>query len=210
MLRRILPLVLVVAVLCSAAPAWAQQGFEIHGFGGFRSGGGFNIDSNQYERLGIEEGGVLGAGIGYDITDNLQVEFIWSRGLSEIIGTLNLGGGQIERLGDNVADQFHGNLVFEFGDDDEFVQYVFAGLGATRFAPEDLEAEMRFSWDAGFGLKWHLNETFGLRFQGRFVSNYMSADQDLHCDPDTNLCLSDDVSEWLFLFEGTGGLIIRF
>jgi len=51
-------------------------GVEVHGFGGFRSGGGFNIDTDVYERLSIDDRPVFGAGFGYSINEIVQVEFI--------------------------------------------------------------------------------------------------------------------------------------
>jgi hypothetical protein len=38
----------------------------------------------------------------------------------------------------------------------------------------------------------------------------MAADQNLLCDPDADICLNDDVSSWMFLFEGTAGVIFVF
>jgi opacity protein-like surface antigen len=210
MVRRFSPFA-VVLVLLTAAPAWAQE-FELHGFGGFRSGGGFSIDTDLFERLEIDEGPTfgVGVGVGYAFTQNWQIEFIWSRGASEIIGMLTLGGGKRVRLGDINTDQFHGNVVYRFGEDDKFVQFVFAGIGAARFAPDALEAETRLSWDAGFGMTINFTENFGLRFQGRLLPSHMAADQNLLCDPDADICLNDDVSSWMFLFEGTAGVIFVF
>ncbi len=200
---------IVALATLTATPAMAQE-MEVHAFGGFRSGGGFNIDTEVYERLSIDEGPVFGAGFGYSLNERFQLEFIWSRGVSDLLGTITLGGGEIERLDPVRTDQLHGNVVIDLGEDDKYASYVLVGLGATLFRPENLGTETRFSWDAGLGMKIRLRDNFGIRVQGRAISSNMSQDQEFFCDPATNECLRDSSGSWLFLFEGTGGVFVTF
>ena len=61
------------------------------------------------------------------------------------------------------------------------VPYAAAGLGATRFTPDQGDDEISFSGSLALGIEWPINEQFNVRLEGRAHIVYMNGNHTLFC-----------------------------
>ena len=118
----------------AAADTAAQQRIEVQPFFGGRFGGGFDVDAPvpggfRVAEVDFESGPVYGFTAGVFVTQMVQLEFLLSRQQTgiEVDGV---------KISDASHTQYHGNVLFHFGDDDSKVRpYVLFGLGASTVSP---------------------------------------------------------------------------
>lgn len=176
-------LVLVLTFLTiGASEAWAQK-FEIAPFVGYRTGGSFTVEGEEAQKIGLEAGPAIGFTAGVGLNESWQIEFLWSRAASEISQREPGFGSPGQRIFDSEVDQFHVNLLWQYGlAQDRFRPFLFGGLGATHFgAEEGFSSETRFSLGFGGGIKYFFANAVGIRLQGRVIPSLMQADSDIFC-----------------------------
>jgi opacity protein-like surface antigen len=200
---------LVALALPGAARAQLRENtVEISPFYGYLWGGQFAHGSNSLfnQTVDVDDHSTFGGRIGYNATENLQLELQWSRTDSHFVshdsGDLFGSGG--ERLGDLRIDYWMGYGTFNFGHR-RLVPYVTIGAGAARLQPSATAVpandDTRFTASLGAGLKLFVNPHFGFRFDGRGYSTYLNSEDNCH---------HDCSSRWLTNGEASGGLIFAF
>ncbi len=89
------------------------------------------------------------------------------------------------------------------------VPFLSAGLGAAKLSPEGNYSDAtRFSWVFGGGVKAPISQNVALRLQGRLLSTYIEEGHGDVCDP--HFCYGTDASTFLYQFEASAGLTIKF
>lgn len=157
--------------------ASAQQ-VEIVPFYGFQGGGGLEIEDGS---LGFSSGDVVGLMVDVRVQQQGTIEFLYSRQGSQLKTK-----GPIFEPGEFLFDldidyiQFGG--VYEFFPGD-FRPIVALSLGATRFAPRQagLDDEWRFSGTIGGGVKYFLNDRFGVRAQANALITLLDNGSTFFC-----------------------------
>ena len=206
--------VVAVMVFCISLQASAQNRFELTPFFGATKTGGFDIDNPDISRLEVRSGVTYGASVGCSLTDYIQVEFLFAQQESAIYGVpkvqLDGADGDVRLFGARL-DQFHGNIMYQFGEPgDNWRPFLMIGAGATTFrAAEGFGSRTRFSVDFGGGIKHYFSPRLGVRGQIRALGTHMSSGSDgLWCGPYG--CYVISKSNYLGGAEFSGGLIIRF
>jgi len=206
--RKIALALLVIGVL-AVPEAWAQK-FELAPFAGYRTGGSFDVETDQLSKINVEGGTAYGFGIGFGLNESWQIEFIWSRTESELSERPPDFGSPAVKLYDASVDLYHVNLLWQYGVTQDRVRpFAFGGLGATHFKPEQgFSSETRFSLDFGAGVKLFFSDNFGIRFQGRVIPSLMQADSEIYCRPHRP-CYRIYDDEFLLQGEFTFALVLR-
>ena len=200
--------------LCFAMPALAQGRFELQPFAGYKFGGNIPVECNfcpsdiNFIKLDILESMNYGVTFGLNATDNVGLEFMWSRQPTQVQG--RLATGLNPRKVDLDLDQFHGNLVFTFRDVEAKLRpFAFGGVGTTRFAGPK-QTDFRLSFAVGGGVKYFFNQHMGVRLQARYAPTYLYSTADgAWCDW-YGFCYISENGHYLQQFDLTGGWIFRF
>jgi opacity protein-like surface antigen len=203
-----------LVILAGSAPLLAQ-GFEVTPFFGGRFGGGIPVtpfktgDGFLVAGLDLKTGAAFGVTFDASLTENFQLEFLWSRQDSTVRGTNAVSTEKVD-LADTNVDQYHFNLLYQTGGEDDGMRpFILAGLGASRFAPSGgFDAQTHFSFGFGGGVKLFFTENLGLRIQGRWAPTRIGKDDFVFCAIDG--CFEVDASRNVSQGELTGGLIVRF
>jgi hypothetical protein len=212
LLRRLLLYFILGAATTTALSA---QDFELTPFFGGRFGGGVPVTpfttEDNFLVAGVETESSWAYGLSFDagITDNFQLELLWSRHDTTLKGT-NAATTEKVDLIEAKVDQYHFNLLYQAGEEDDGMRpYILAGAGASRILPGGgLKAETFFSFGFGGGVKLFFTENFGLRIQGRWAPTYIGKDQVVFCT--INGCFESDVRRTLNQGELTAGFVVRF
>jgi opacity protein-like surface antigen len=196
----------------AAADAAAQQRWEVQPFFGGRFGGGFDVDAPvatphgfRVAEIDFESGPTYGFTVGYFVSQMVQLEFLMSRQQTGI-----------EAAGVKISDashtQYHGNVLFHFGDDDSRVRpYVLVGFGASNINPDLPAADnvTKFSFGIGGGVKTYFSDHVGMRFQVRLAPTYVTEEPALFCDP-FGFCWGVHTPVYSYQTEATVGVNFRF
>jgi hypothetical protein len=217
-------------LLCSmlaSAPVVAQQ-VEAGIHGGFTASEGIQasdqrlILGQEYDRLDVTSGGSWGATAGVFIGPKFEVEFLWDRQFSTLQISHPAPARTLAKLN---VDNYHGNLVYNFGNPSSKVRpYVFGGVGATHYAPGDydasipdagslpkIEGDTRFSSTWGGGVKLYAGRHVGVKGTVRWTPTYIkSSASGLWCDPFFAACWVVGDPDYSHQLEISGGVTIRF
>jgi hypothetical protein len=212
--KKIIPFLLLVA-LC-ATGAWASQPskFWVVPALGIRTSTSFGITSEEveYTRIRFASGAAYGLSVGFQLSEYLSIEAMWSRQNASIQGMIP--GEDVpsyEPLFKAFEDQLHANLIIWAGYKIGPVKpYFLAGAGLARLNPRtDYQNLSRFSWSVGMGFETRISGRFGLRIQGKFLPIYINTTDEI-------------ISEWVGGFEASparntmthwefkAGLIVHF
>lgn len=194
----------------AAADTAAQQRIEVQPFFGGRFGGGFDVDAPvpggfRVAEVDFESGPVYGFTAGVFVTQMVQLEFLLSRQQTgiEVDGV---------KISDASHTQYHGNVLFHFGDDDSKVRpYVLFGLGASTVSPDLPSARnvTKFSFGLGGGVKTYFTDNVGLRFQARLAPTYVTDQPAIFCDV-FGFCWAVNAAVYSYQTEATMGVSFRF
>ena len=207
--------VLICSLFFANSVQLTAQYFEVTPFFGGRFGGGIPITPFTTDDGFLVAGAELKTGAAYGlmfdagVTENFQLEFLWSREDSTIQGT-NAASSEKVDLVNAKLDHYHFNLLYQTGEDVDGVRpFILAGAGASRILPSGgLPSQTHFSFGFGGGVKLFLTEMLGLRIQGRWAPTYIGKDDVVFCT--INGCFEASVRRTLNQAELTGGLIVRF
>lgn len=213
-------LFLVAAALAAAASAQVREGtVEISPFAGYLFGGEFarGTTSAFDFRVDVDDDATYGLRLGYNITENFQIEAQASHTETGFVTDDDeLFGDDGEDLGDLSIDYFMGYMTFNFGHR-RAVPYVTVGAGAARLDPDipgsNARRDTRFTGSLGVGLKAFVNPHFGFRFDGRgYATSLGDRDRDdrFFCDDNDFFDDCDDDREWLTNGEISFGLLFAF
>ena len=210
-------LVLVFAAgISTAALAQVRQGtVEISPFAGYLFGGEFSRGSNDLFdfRVEADDDVTYGIRLGFNLTDNFEMEFQASRTESAFVSDDDvLFGGDGNSFGDLTIDYFMGYATFNFGHG-RAVPYFTIGAGVANLDPDvpgtSAQSDTRFTGSLGAGVKVFVNPHFGFRFDGRGYATSLGDNNDnFGCDDE----FFDDCNnnDWLTNGEISGGLIFAF
>src|SRR4051812_27577393 len=198
-MRSRLPLVAagLSGLLFLAAPAAAQVRYEASVGAGYTASEGVTLDQRPllgqvYDTLTPVSGGSFHFTFGVFVTENAEVEFLWSRQSSRLDAEGPNGASlQVSKLSLN---NYMGNFVYNFGQADAKTRpYVLVGIGATQYAfganllagsTGNVPNDTRFSGDLGAGVKFNFSPHVGLRAGLRWTPTYItSTNGGLWCDP---------------------------
>jgi hypothetical protein len=208
--RRIV--LVALALMVVASPAFAQ--IEVTPMLGWTYGG--NLRDARYGKntqdpitnLDVANKAEYGLAVNIPINMQTQFELLYLRQDTRL--DHENASGQKEPLFDLAINYLHAGFLVQqpYGD---WRPYAVFHLGATLFDPkeEDLNSNWRFSWALGLGGKRPLSETVGLRFQARWVGNYITSNSPTWCDPQ-GFCYGYNSDIVMWQGELTGGVIFVF
>ena len=210
---------LLVLIAFGSTGAWASQPskFWVVPAFGVRTSTSFGITSEEveYTRIRFASGAAYGLSVGFQLTEYISLEAMWSRQSSTVQGMIP--GEEVddpptyESLFKTFEDQLHANIMIWSGYMIGPIKpYFMAGLGLTNLNPRtNFESLNRFSWSLGMGFETMVSNRLGLRVQGKFSPIYINTTDEI-------------ISEWVGGFnasparntmtqwEFTAGLIVHF
>lgn len=212
-----------VLMVGMAAPASAQPRVEASVFGGWTFSDGVSGDAvraddgNIYDEVDVEDGGSWGLTLGANVTDAIEVGFLFGQQLS----TLRVRGTADTEVGDLTINTYHPYVAFNVGDADSPLRpYLLVGLGATNYgsvaftrpngAAGETSSETQFSSTWGGGLKLFPSPNVGVRVGVQFTPTYIKSDAvGWWCDPFWGCYVVAD-SQYSNQFQLNGGIAFRF
>ena len=217
MIRRLTWMV-AVGVLAGSA-AWAQNArVELSGTAGWTFSDGVSGSAvivpgvGTFDRIDPKDAFSWGARIGFLVSDNVEVGGLFSAQST----SLELGGTNTAKLGDETIYNYHGYFAYNFGEADAQVRpYVLGGLGATQFGTVktsvgDIGGNTKFSTTWAAGVKLYPSKNVGLRLEGRWTPTYIKSDAGgWWCDPYWG-CYVVGNAQYANQFELSGGITLRF
>ncbi len=218
---RVLVFTLLAASASAAATAQVREGtVEISPFAGYLFGGEFARGSSSLFDFEVQadDDATFGIRLGYNLTDNFEMEFQASRTETEFVTEDNeLFDPNEQAFGDLTIDYFMGYGTFNFGRR-RAVPYITLGAGVARLDPNvpgtNARKDTRFTASLGIGVKAFVNPHFGFRFDGRGYATSLgdrNDDNDFFCDDDGFFDDCDsDRTEWLTNGEISAGLVFAF
>jgi opacity protein-like surface antigen len=217
---RVCIFVIIAAATAAATSAQVREGtVEISPFAGYLFGGEFARGTTSLfdVRVDVDDEATYGIRLGYNITDNFEIEAQASHTETAFVTDDDeLFGDEGDDLGDLDIDYFLGYMTFNFGHR-RAVPYVTVGAGVARLDPDipfsDARRDTRFTGSLGVGVKAFVNPHFGLRFDGRgYATSLGDRDRDdrFFCDDDDFFDDCDDDREWLTNGEISFGLVFAF
>jgi hypothetical protein len=168
--------------LLTALPAAAQraQAVEISAFGGWYFGSqiyqGTPSSScgacNGVISVSVQDAGLYGARLGYDVSRTFGVEFSWS---ASDPGLSFYGAGAPGLRGDISINNFDFDAMFNFGQQRVW-GYLALGVGWADFSPtvtyngvpQDVRGQSYFSGNTALGMKAFINPHLYFRFDARY------------------------------------------
>lgn len=217
---RVLLVLFLAAGVSSAALGQIREGtVEISPYAGYLFGGEFARGSTSLFNFKVqaEDDATYGVRLGFNVTDNFELEFQGSRTKSAFVSnnSHDLFGSNGDTFGDLTIDYYMGYGVFNFGHS-RAVPYITIGGGVARLDPNvpgvRARSDTRFTGSLGIGVKAFLNPHFGLRFDGRGYATSLgnnNDNDDFGCSDFFRDCNSNR-NEWLTNGEVSGGLIFAF
>jgi hypothetical protein len=126
--------------------------------------------------------------------------------------------GQKNEITDMKVRNYHGMFTLNLGEEDAPAKpFIFLGLGATQYAPDDItgnptDSETKFSTTWGGGMKMYMSEHIGVRLGARWTPTYIKSDPAGYwCNPFwPGGCWLVSDPHYSHQFEFNGGVILRF
>ena len=215
---RVLLLLVFAAGVSAAALGQIREGtVEISPYAGYLFGGEFARGTTSLFDFEVQadDDATYGIRLGYNLTDNFQMEFQASRtDTSFVTDDDELFDSNEEEFGDLTIDYYMGYGTFNFGHR-RAVPYITVGAGVARLDPDvpgsRARRDTRFTGSLGIGVKAFVNPHFGFRFDGRGYATSLGDrnDDDFGCDDFFGDCDSDR-KEWLTNGEISAGLLFAF
>lgn len=211
-------LILFATSIAVMAGAQVREGtVEVSPFAGYLFGGEFARGTTSLfdARVNVDDDATYGLRVGYNVTDNFQMEFQGSRTDTRFVSNNDeLFGSGGDNLGDLRIDYLLGYGTFNFGHR-RAVPYVTVGAGVARLDPDvpgrSARRDTRFTASLGVGVKTFVTPHFGFRFDGRgYATDLPNRDDRFGCDDFFHDCNNNDNRDWLTNGELSGGLIFAF
>ena len=169
------------------------------------------MTSTDHLTFEIEDGFNFGLALGFMISPEMEIEFMWSQTNSQLSGYLISPILEKEVVFDIHTSQFHVNILVLFPQGNKrFVPYFLMGLGLTLADPKgEVNGETRFSYSLGGGLKAMVNERMGIRLQAKWNPTYINTSSELWVDY-WGFVYAIPVSQYMSQGEFTAGIFFRF
>jgi Outer membrane protein beta-barrel domain len=202
----------------TSVPAKAQGRFEITPFAGYETSGSYPIDvfSNNgdipapVDKLRVNDALAYGTFLGFNLTENAELEFMWNRNNTSFSARNALTGEYSKAYNSDVDQYQFGGLYMLLNSEHRLRPYVAASLGFTHEGNEGgTPNRTAFAYSIGGGVKYYLNRHLGLRGDVRFMPTYGSTGNATYCDPFYG-CYNARVSNYLNRGSFVGGIIFKF
>ena len=195
-------LVLVVVLLATASPSWAQ-GIELMPFAGYRFGNDF-FELLSGRAVDTDGSPALGVVVNVPLHNGLQVEAL----VTQQQATFFVPAGPLQpdtRWRATVAHAQVGGLQeFDSGNVRPFLTGL---LGLTRYATAG-DSEVRFTIGAGGGVKLFPTSTIGFRFDTRVHATFVDANATVAACG-SGRCLTAFDVDMVWQTEFTAGIVFR-
>jgi opacity protein-like surface antigen len=205
------PLLLASAV-CGAPSVAHAAGprFEVTPFGGYRTGGSFELpatESSPARDVDLDDGGSWGVDLGLYRDGSSFYELLYSTQST----SMDSSDPTLSRV-DVQTDYYHFGGTLLFADEQWMVPYLSLTAGATRFSADDYDSETKFSMSLGGGLRLpfsdHVAATLGVRGYLTFIdsnTNFLCVS-----GGEESGCLVRSSGSTYFQAEAQLGLTLRF
>jgi hypothetical protein len=206
--------------LAVSAPAMAQYGssrlekWEFTPFVGYQTSGSYPLNPTSttvtVNDLRINGATSFGTFIGYSITSNAQVEFLWNRNLTSY-SVQQTPGAPYMKAYDSSVDQYQFGALYSFlGEDRKWRPYFAGSLGFTHeFNSGGNPTRLDFSYGIGGGVKYELTRHLSFRGDARYMPTYANSGLATYCDPFFG-CYTAKVSQYQHRGNFVGGLAFHF
>lgn len=192
---------IAILILTAAVPARAQS-IEVSPLLGYSTAATIDQTAGQVDALEIKGGFTWAGSVTYLLWEHFGVEGLFAQQPTAVQIT---SGGLSADLFDMKHSQLLGNLVYQPSERSATLQpFLFGGAGIAVLTASDFDAETKFAWNAGAGVKWLPTAVLGGRFQVRYKSTRVNDDSIAVCGP-FGFCQGA-----LSQFEFAGGLVLRF
>ena len=218
----------VAAFLLAAVSTNAQGRFEVTPFVGYETSGSYPLDVLSsaggplalVDRLRVNDALSYGSFLGYNLSENFQLEFMWDRNNTSY-SAHDITTQEYYKAYNSDIDQFQfGGLYMFRGSEHRLRPYFAASLGFTHDSNGSVTTpgsptvgttpnRTAFAYSLGGGVKYYLNRHVGLRGDVRFLPTYGSSSNGEYCDPFFG-CYTARVHNYLNRGNFVGGLIFRF
>ena len=222
-MKRMLPLLVGFCLILAISSAVAQENrFEVNGTVAYTASNGIDIspqdleDGRVVDRISPTSAFSFDIGLDVFLSENFSLGFNFGQQQGKLRGRVR-NGADID-FTDMDVNNYHGIFTYNFGDEDSDIRpYIFGGLGATQYSPNDIDgvpvdSRTRFSTTWGGGAKFFVSDHFGFKGGVRWTPTYItSTPGGIWCSPLWPwYCwvLSDD--KFSHQFELGGGVIARF
>jgi opacity protein-like surface antigen len=181
---------------------------EITPFFGYQFTGAHDIYAGEID---ISDNANFGLSVNYDIPykRGMQFEFFWLM-QNSVLNKKDYATGVTEPLFDLTTHYFHAGGIYGMRKGN-MLPFISAGLGTTLFHPDSrlYTDEWFFSFSLGLGLKYYINDRFGIRLQGRMLLPVLWNGGGLWCG--TGGCsIGMGANSAIFQGDLSAGLIVRF
>jgi len=189
------------------APTKADAGdLEITPLVGYLFGGGFenSANGNRLDLADTENYGVI-LSLRDKSTPGGFYELLYSHQSTYLKGdgTVFSGAPRLEIDFDTIQ------LGGTYGTEGEAVNpFVAAGVGVTHMSPEQGDAETRFSFSLGAGVKIPVTKNIGLRFEGRGFATLFDGNAAIFCS--NGSCAVQVQGNPMWQFTAFSGVVISF
>lgn len=208
----------ILLLLFTSVSARAQGRFEASPFVGYETSGSYPISvfastsdlTVPVNRLRVNDALSYGTFLGFNLTENAQLEFMWDHNSTSYSARNALTGEYFKAYNSDVDQYQFGGLYMLRNSEHRLRPYVAASVGFTHDSNANgTPNRTEFAYSLGGGVKYYVNRHFGFRGDARFMPTYGSSSNATYCDPFYG-CYSAKVSNYLNRGNFVGGLIFRF
>jgi hypothetical protein len=212
---RVALLLAIFFSLTSSVPAFAQWSdyskWEISPFVGFETAGSYPVNNSfTVDRLRLDSGLSFGAYIDRSITENAQVEFMWSRNNTSF-SAHDIATNSYSKAFNSDVDQFEIGFLYMLRNSERKLRpFIDAGIGFTHeFNDGGNPNHTLLAFGLGGGTKYELSRHFSLRGDLRWLPSRANRTPGVTCDFFGN-CFQQLQSNYLQRVNLTGGIAFRF
>lgn len=211
----------LTVVMTSTLPA-QQFKLEIVPYAGYTLSEGVRIDSTDIgggllvDEITPTSGFSYGFSVDALVSEHFAIGFNFSEQKSTLEG--NIQGAGKRDFTDMKLRNYHAIFTYNMLDEDDTVRpFVFGGLGATQYSPDDImgtsiDSSTRFSSTWGGGVKVYGGDHIGFRLTGRWTPTYIKSEPGgIWCSPYWPWqCWVVGNANYSHQFELTAGVVLRF
>jgi len=208
-------LLAILFSLTSSVPAIAQwrdfSKWEITPFVGFETRGSYPVtNSFTVDRLRLDSSASFGAYIDHSLTENAQLEFMWSRNNTSF-SAHDLTTNSYSKAFNSDIDQFEIGFLYMLRNSERKLRpFIDAGVGFTHeFNDGGNQNHTLLAFGLGGGTKYELSRHFALRGDLRWLPSRANRTPGVTCDFFGN-CFQQLQSNYLQRVNLTGGISFRF
>jgi opacity protein-like surface antigen len=221
-MKRMLPMFIGLCLILASPAVFAQEKrVEVNGTVGYSFSNGIDVSPQDWEgqtidRLSPTSAFSFDLGMDVFLTEGWALGFNFGQQQGKLRGRVR--AGEDVDFTDMNINNYHGLFTYNFGDEDsEMRPYIFGGLGATQYAPSDIEgnaisSRTRFSTTWGGGVKFWPSDNFGFKGGVRWTPTYITTTPGgTWCSPlwPWN-CWVVGNDHFSHQFEFVGGIVARF